>query len=118
MDNMQLLHDDDQRLDGLVAVNRVTVLVVVVLLFGKAAADAELEEEETVMALVESFLALEVVGFIKPLKLAPAGVVLLALTGLEGVKVAEDVILMGLERMFGFDAVDFITLKPFLVKSC
>ena len=117
MDNMQLLHDDDQRLDGLVAVNRVTVLVVVVLLFGKAAADAELEEEETVMALVESFLALEVVGFIKPLKLAP-GVVLLALTGLEGVKVAEDVILMGLERMFGFDAVDFITLKPFLVKSC
>ena len=110
---MQLLHD--QRLDGLVAVNRVVVLVVV-LLFGKAAADAELEEEETVMALVESFLALEVVGFIK-LKLA-LGVVLLALTGLEGVKVAEDVILMGLERMFGFDAVDFITLKPFLVKSC
>ena len=115
---MQLLHDDDQRLDGLVAlvaVNRV-VVVVVVLLFGKAAADAELEEEETVMALVESFLALEVVGFIK-LELA-LGVVLLALTGLEGVKVAEDVILMGLERMFGFDAVDFIRLKPFLVKSC
>ena len=78
-------------LDGLVAVNRVTVLVVVRL-------GVAVEDKDT---LEDNFLALDAVGFIK-LELAE-GVVLLALEGLAGVKVAEDVILMGLERILGVE---------------
>ena len=78
-------------LDGLVAVNLVTVLVVVRL-------GVAVEDKDT---LEDNFLALDAVGFIK-LELAE-GVVLLALEGLAGVKVAEDVILMGLERILGVE---------------
>ena len=49
----------------------------------------------------DNFLALDAVGFIK-LELAE-GVVRLALEGLAGVKVAEDVILMGLDRILGVE---------------
>jgi hypothetical protein len=62
--------------------------------------------------VADSFLALDVVGFIK-LKLE-LGVVLRAFWGLAGVRfmVAEEVILMGLERavMLGVDVVGFMTL--------
>jgi hypothetical protein len=60
--------------------------------------------------VADSFLALDVVGFIK-LELV---VVLRAFWGLAGVRfmVAEEVILMGLERavMLGVDVVGFMTL--------
>lgn len=59
--------------------------------------------------LLDSFLALEVVGFIK-LKLA-LGVVRRALAGLEGVNVAEDVIRMGLERILGVEVVGLILVR-------
>ena len=75
------------------------------------------------MLTLDNFFALDVVGFIK-LKFA-LGVVLRALTGLDGDKVivAEDVIRIGLERMFGVEMVGFIVedeLRPlelFLLKS-
>ena len=111
------------RLEGLVEVNRV-VVVVVVLAPPEPVAGPVFTALEGVIpeGVADSFLALDVVGFIK-LKLA-LGVVRRAFTGLEGLRVivAEDVILMGLERavMLGVDVVGFITLleNPFLVKSC
>ena len=111
------------RLEGLVEVNLV-VVVVVVLTPPEPVAGPVFTALEGVIpeGVADSFLALDVVGFIK-LKLA-LGVVRRAFTGLEGLRVivAEDVILMGLERavMLGVDVVGFITLleNPFLVKSC
>lgn len=111
------------RLEGLVEVNRV-VVVVVVLAPPEPVAGPVFTALEGVIpeGVADSFLALDVVGFIK-LKLA-LGVVRRAFTGLEGLRVivAEEVILMGLERavMLGVDVVGFITLleNPFLVKSC
>merc|ERR1719486_1664520 len=111
------------RLEGLVEVNRV-VVVVVVLGPPEPVAGPVFTALEGVIpeGVADSFLALDVVGFIK-LKLA-LGVVRRAFTGLEGLRVivAEEVILMGLERavMLGVDVVGFITLleNPFLVKSC
>ena len=104
-------------LEGLVAVKRATVVVVVLPVPGAL----ELFIVEGVAnGVADNFLALDVVGFIK---LAPA-VVLRAFTGLEGVRfiVVEEVILIGLERavMLGVDDVGLMTLleKPFLVKSC
>ena len=76
-------------LEGLVAVSRVTVEVVVLL-------------GVEPVTLEDNFLALEVVGFMK-LWLLAEGVVRRALAGLEGVSVAEEVILMGLERMLGVE---------------
>jgi len=110
------------RLEGLVAVNRVDVVVVVLAPPEPAAGPVF-----TVLGLIaegvaDNFLTLDEVGFIK-LKLA-LGVVRLALTGLEGLRVivAEEVILIGLERavMLGVDVVGFMILleNPFLVKSC
>ena len=113
-----------QRLEGLVADNLVVVvevtffpllllvallvLLLLVLLFPLL--------EIVVLVTLDNFLALEVVGFIK-LKLA-LGVVLLAFTGLEGVKVTPEVILIGLDLIFGLEMPGFI--KPFLLllKSC
>lgn len=94
------------------AVNLVVVEVVVLLLL-LLAVEAR--------ALLDSFLALEVVGFIK-LRLA-LGVVRRALAGLEGVRVVEVVIRIGLERavMLGVEVVGFMTLLEnplFFVKSC
>ena len=61
-------------------------------------------------------MALAAVGFMK-LKLA-LGVVLLALEGLAGVRVADEVIRMGLERavMLGVDVVGLILAGPRLEK--
>jgi len=110
------------RLEGLVAVNRVDVVVVVL-----APPEPVVGPVFTVLGLIaegvaDNFLTLDEVGFIK-LKLA-LGVVRRAFTGLEGLRVivAEEVILIGLERavMLGVDVVGFMILfeNPFLVKSC
>lgn len=50
----------------------------------------------------DNFLALDAVGFIK-LEVEAEGVVRLAFEGLAGVNVAEDVILIGLERILGVE---------------
>ena len=71
------------------AVSRVTVEVVVLL--------GGFEP----VTFDDNFLALEVVGFMK-LWLVE-GVVRRAFAGLEGVRVADDVILMGLERILGVE---------------
>ena len=106
------MHQKNQRLEGLDAVNRVVVddvtffpLLVLLVALGP------------LVVTFDNFLALEVVGFMK-LKLA-LGVVLLALLGLEGVKVivALEVILIGLDLMLGVEMVGFI--RPLvLLKSC
>ena len=106
------MHRKNQRLEGLDAVNRVVVddvtffpLLVLLVALGP------------LVVTFDNFLALEVVGFMK-LKLA-LGVVLLALLGLEGVKVivALEVILIGLDLMLGVEMVGFI--RPLvLLKSC
>ena len=87
-------------LDGLVAVNLVTVLVVVLLGW-----EVPLLKEVDPPILEDNFLALDAVGFIKlEVELeAEEGVVRLALEGLAGVNVAEDVILIGLERILGVE---------------
>lgn len=92
-------------------------MVVVVVL------DLLLAPEDPVIkvALLESFFAEEVVGFMK-LKFALA-VVLRALAGLDGVNVADEVIRIGLDLavMLGVDVVGFMELLEnplFFVKSC
>ena len=58
------------------------------------------------MTFDDNFFALEVVGFIKLAfeeTLLADGVVRRAFAGLEGVSVAEEVILIGLERIFGVE---------------
>jgi len=103
--SMNLFH----LLEGLVAVNRVDVIVVV-LEFPVPGALWLFMVAGVARGVADSFLALDVVGFIK-LELV---VVLRAFWGLAGVRfmVAEEVILMGLERavMLGVDVVGFMTL--------
>jgi len=91
----------------------VAVSLVVVVVVARLAVLGVLVE----VTIEDNFLTLEVVGFMK-LRLALA-VVLRALLGLDGVNVALEVILMGLDLavIFGVDVVGLI--EPlFLVKSC
>ena len=92
---------------------------VVVVLVARCGFTLPLLALEVMRTLEDNFLALAAMGFMK-LKLA-LGVVLLALEGLAGVRVADEVIRMGLERavMLGVDVVGLILLagprleKPF-----